>query len=101
MPNPQVKEKQSSPRRSFKTAYKIRILAEYDACSNQLARGELLRKEGLYSSRISTWKKERETGKLGGKYKNKSDKKIEDCCLKKIIRLKKKLAQAEAIIDLQ
>ncbi|QNR82659.1 hypothetical protein [Piscirickettsia salmonis] len=65
IPNPQVKEKQSSPRRSFKTAYKIRILAEYDACSNQLARGELLRKEGLYSSRISTWKRNERLGNLG------------------------------------
>ncbi|PEQ14971.1 transposase [Piscirickettsia salmonis] len=65
-----------------------------------MARGELLRKEGLYSSRISTWKKERETGKLGGKYKNKSDKKMK-LLSQENIRLKKKLAQAEAIIDLQ
>lgn len=100
IPDSQVKEKQSSARRSFKTAYKIRILAEYDACSNQLARGELLRKEGLYSSRISTWRKERDNGKLGGKHKGKSDKKMK-LLSQENIRLKKKLAQAEAIIYLQ
>ena len=69
IPNPQVKEKQSSPRRSFNTAYKIRILAEYDACSNQLAHGELLRKEGRIHQEFLPGKRSESLGNLGGNIK--------------------------------
>ena len=94
----QVKARKS--RRSFITEYKLNILAEYNTCDNALARGELLRREGLYSSRISTWKKELEEGKLGRKAKQQARSKAEKQA-REIKRLKKKLAQAETIVELQ
>lgn len=53
VPDPQVKAtRHYTPRRAYDPAYKTRILAAYDACKTASARGELLRKEGLYHSRI-------------------------------------------------
>lgn len=52
-------------RRSFTAQYKADILAEYDA-ADPAARGVLLRREGLYSSHISEWRKARDSGALTG-----------------------------------
>lgn len=52
-------------RRSFTAQYKADILAEYDAAS-PAERGVLLRREGLYSSHISEWRKARDSGALAG-----------------------------------
>ena len=49
-------------RRRFSTAYKLRILAEADACTEPGAIGALLRREGLYSSHLSTWRAQRAAG---------------------------------------
>jgi transposase len=98
--NPQVKPaKQYAPRRSYDDAYKKRVLALLDACTNGAERSALLRREGLYYSRICAWRKE----ELQGKLKNKSgkNKPRTDHLTAEIVQLKKKLAQAEAIIDLQ
>jgi len=57
IPDAQVKTGQRATRRKFSVAYKVKILAQYEACSNALARGELLRKEGLYHSRLTAWRK--------------------------------------------
>ena len=99
IPDPQVSAQQS-PRRSFSTVYKVKILAAYEACTNALSRGELLRKEGLYMSRISSWRKQRDAGRLGKKRAS-SSKPTHAQLLRENGRLKKKLSQAEAIIDLQ
>jgi hypothetical protein len=57
-PDPQVKLKKTYPlRRSFSASCKLRILEDFDACKSALARGIFLRKEGLYYSTISNWKK--------------------------------------------
>ena len=90
----------SSPRRSYSTEYKLRILSAYEACDNALARGELLRKEGLYSSRISTWRKQRDLGRLG-KSKTNRHQKIIGQLRAENHQLKKKLRQADALIELQ
>jgi len=50
-------------RRSFTAEYKSEILAEYDA-ADPAARGVLLRREGLYSSHLSEWRKARDSGAL-------------------------------------
>lgn len=55
-----LKPGQRAPRRKFSVAYKLQILEAYEACDNALARGALLRKEGLYASRLSTWRKQRD-----------------------------------------
>jgi transposase len=59
-PNPEVLER-SSGRRQFSAKYKAKILAEYDALP-RLERGALLRREGLYSSLITTWRRQRDEG---------------------------------------
>ncbi len=51
-------------RRSFTAQYKFDILTEYDA-ADPAARGVLLRREGLYSSHLSEWRKARHSGALG------------------------------------
>ena len=57
-PNPEVPEK--ARRRQFSTAYKQRILEEADRCTELGQIGALLRREGLYSSHLSTWRSQRE-----------------------------------------
>ena len=59
-PNPEVFER-SVGRRQFSAKYKAKILAEYDALP-RLERGALLRREGLYSSLITTWRRQRDEG---------------------------------------
>jgi transposase len=53
-PDPEVPER-SAGRRQFSAKYKAKILAEYEALPRS-ERGELLRREGLYSSLITTWR---------------------------------------------
>ena len=60
VPNPEVLER-SAGRRQFSAKYKAKILAEYDTLS-RLDRGALLRREGLYSSLITTWREQRDKG---------------------------------------
>lgn len=100
IPNPQVNAKQTAPRRTFTTEYKLKILAAYEACGNPLARGELLRSEGLYSSRISSWKQQRDAGRLGATNNKKATGKLQQLT-RENAGLKKKLAQANALIELQ
>ena len=97
----QVKiKKKYSTRRSFDTAYKLRILAAYNACESASDRGALLRKEGLYSSRISLWKQQYENSNLTDKKQTRNTLRT-DHLVREIEQLKKKLSHAEAIIDLQ
>jgi transposase-like protein len=51
-------------RRTFTAKYKARILAEADACTAPGAVGELLRREGLYTSHLTYWRKQRKDGAL-------------------------------------
>jgi transposase-like protein len=51
-------------RRSFTAGYKARILAEADACTVPGEVGELLRREGLYTSHLTYWRKQRKDGAL-------------------------------------
>ena len=95
--DPEVKP--IKPRRSYDNAYKARILAAYEACQTPAERGALLRREGLYSSTIPAWRKKQANDKLKGKSQNSSPR--IDHLTKENEQLKKKLAQAEAIIDLQ
>src|SRR3972149_3496587 len=61
-PSPEVPEK--ARRRRFEAAYKLRILAEADRCAAAGQLGELLRREGLYSSHLTSWRKQRDAGAL-------------------------------------
>jgi len=51
-------------RRRFSAEYKLKILREAEACSASGEVGALLRREGLYSSLLSEWRKQREAGSL-------------------------------------
>lgn len=53
-------------RRSFTAEYKARIIAEYDAAEPNGAKGEILRREGLYESSISRWKAKSAQAPAGG-----------------------------------
>jgi len=53
-------------RRRFTAEYKLAIVAEYDGCTDPGEKGALLRREGLYSSHITEWRKAGKTGSLAG-----------------------------------
>ncbi len=96
-----------APRRRFTREYKISILERVDACTNPGEIGKLLRQEGLYSSHLSSWRGQRRAGilnALGRKRgaKAKSSMQLEnEKLLRENTRLRKKLAHAEKIIDVQ
>ena len=62
-PNPEVPERPE--RRKFTAEYKLRILAEADACKTHGEISALLRREGLYSSHLSRWRQRQRAGALG------------------------------------
>lgn len=53
-------------RRRFSAEYKLKILREAEACTQPGEIGALLRREGLYSSNLTTWRAQRERGELLG-----------------------------------
>lgn len=55
---------EKTQRRRFTAEYKRRILAEMDACSKHGELGALMRREGIYSSHLATWRMQRERGEL-------------------------------------
>ena len=61
-PDPEVPERARGPRR-YSARYKARILEEYERL-DKAGKGALLRREGLYTSLISQWRKQRERGAL-------------------------------------
>ena len=61
-PDPQVPER-ARGRRRFPASYKARILEEYDGL-DRADKGALLRREGLYTSLLSEWRKQRDRGAL-------------------------------------
>lgn len=106
--SPEVPEKPT--RRRFEASYKLRILAEADRCTQPGQLGELLRREGLYSSHLITWRRQREVGSLealqpkkrGRKPHRKDAKDAElECLRRENRRLMERLRQAETIIEVQ
>ncbi len=61
-PDPQLVERPR--RRKFTAEYKVRVVREADGCSKPGEVGALLRREGLYSSHLSVWRKQRGAGAL-------------------------------------
>jgi transposase-like protein len=93
-------------RRRFTAEYKLRILQAADDCSpGEL--GALLRREGLYSSHLTTWRRQRDAGQLAGlapkKRGPKPDPQAEELARlhRENERLQARLQQAEAILDAQ
>jgi transposase len=108
VPSPEVPEK--PVRRRFSGEYKLRILAEADACTEPGMLGELMRREGLYSSHLSTWRRQRDAGMLAGLTPKRRGRKAKPKNLladenkrleRENRRLKEQLRQAELIIGVQ
>lgn len=96
-------------RRNLSNKYKLQILERVDRCEASGERiGEVLRKEGLYSSQLATWRRQRREGTLGalgrkrGPKPSKSAEQLENEKLRRqLARVQKKLEHAEKIIDVQ
>jgi len=106
--DPEVPEK--ADRRRFSAEYKSSILRQVEACQGAGDVGALLRKEGLYSSHLTTWRRQREVGILSGlkpKQRGRKAKLIHplqeenEQLRKENSRLQKRLKKAELIIDIQ
>jgi len=106
--DPEVPE--NKPRRNFTAQYKLEILKKADACNEPGQLGALLRREGLYSSNLTTWRRQREKGQLDalspkkrgrkGEGKNPLNRRVAEL-ERENERLKRKLKKAEIIIDVQ
>jgi transposase len=96
-------------RRRFTAAYKRSIIDEADAARDAGAVGALLRREGLYSSHLATWRRQRKQGELDALTSKKRGPKVVVSPLVKEnrelqaanARLTKKLKNAELIIEVQ
>ena len=108
LPNPEVVA--TARRRQFTSADKRRILEAADRCTQPGEIGALLRKEGIYSSHLSTWRRQRAADERAALAPQKRGRKAdpvqtEDRRVLQLTqennRLCRKLAQANAIIDVQ
>ena len=107
-PDPEVVA--TAKRRSFSKTEKLRILAAADACVAPGDIGALLRREGIYSSHLATWRKQRQLageaqlveGKRGPKVKpGAAQDRLVLQLQDEVKRLRGKLAKADLIIDVQ
>ncbi len=107
-PDPEVEGK--AQRRTFTAAYKRRILEKADQCMRPGELGSLLRREGLHSSHLTKWRRQREEGVLNGLTPRKRGPRKEPvnplarqlaAQERENQRLRQKLEKAEAIIDFQ
>ena len=104
---PEVEVAEKAVRRQFSAEYKRRILQEADTCAQRGEVGALLRREGLYSSHLNTWRHQRARGELQGLTPARRGRKTDPQAvenarlLRETERLKAQLARAELIIDVQ
>ena len=106
---PEIEVAAKATRRRFKVEYKRTILREADACRTPGAVGALLRREGLYSSHLTTWRGARERGELAGAAKKRGptrqvadprDKRITEL-ERESTRWRKRAERAEVLVELQ
>ncbi len=107
-PDPEVVAKPK--RRRFTAEYRLRILEEAERCTESGEVGRLLRREGLYSSHLTAWRKARRDGALRGlhskkrgakpKASNPLEPKVREL-ESKVARLEKELHKAHTILDVQ
>ncbi len=96
-------------RRRFTAEYKLRILREAEGCDGRGEIGALLRREGLYSSNLTQWRKQRERGELEGLSRKRGPlPKPRDPLADKVrvlerenARLKLRAERAEGLVELQ
>jgi transposase len=105
VPDPELVEQ--AKRRSFSAKYKLEILAKADACTAPGEIGELLRREGLYTSHLTYWRKQRKAGALkelgrprGRKPADRRDAEIAGL-QRRLERSEAELAKARKVIEIQ
>ena len=107
-PDPEVVP--TAKRRAFSKAEKLRILAAADACVAPGDIGALLRREGIYSSHLATWRKQRQSADATAALERKRGPKADPTAAqtrrvleleKEVERLRAKLVKADLIIDVQ
>jgi transposase len=102
-PDPEVRP----VRQSYPPAYKLKVLAELDAADSKTERGEIMRREGLYSSLISAWRDQRDLGALAAMRQAKPGPKTDPVradnarLRARVAQLETELATAEELIDAQ
>jgi transposase-like protein len=108
IPNPEVETK--AVRRRFSAKYKRSVLEQADRCTNHGDIGALLRREGLYSSHLTNWRRQREEGALGGLAPRKRGRKPDPATAERRViaklskeneRLRGQLKKAQTIIEVQ
>jgi len=92
-PDPELAER--AKRRRFSGEYKLAVLREADGCSEPGAIGALVRREGLYSSHLAAWRKQREQGTLAGLSRQRGRSKA-DPRDQQIVALRRRAEHAEA-----
>jgi transposase-like protein len=106
---PAIEVVAKAARRRFTVEYKRKVVREADACKTPGAVGALLRREGLYSSHLTTWRAARERGALAGAPKTRGpvrrmadprDKQLAEQA-REISRWQKRAERAEALVALQ
>ena len=107
---PETEVLAKAQRRRFTAEYKRRILKEADRCTQPGEIGALLRREGLYSSALTTWRSARERGEMAGlapKKRGRRTKRV-DPLARKIAAQEREMAQwkaraqrAEALVEIQ
>lgn len=106
---PAIEVVAKATRRRFTGEYKRKIVREADGCRTPGAIGALLRREGLYSSHLTTWRAARERGELAGTPKQRGparrvvdprDKRISELERERT-RWQKRAERAEALVELQ
>ena len=109
-PSPDPEVAATAKRRQFSSGDKRRILAAADRCTEVGEIGALLRREGLYSSQLATWRKQRAATERAGLEPQKRGRKADPTLAearrvatltKENERLRRKLATAQTIIDVQ
>ena len=100
-PDPEVSARHT--RRRFTTSYKLEILRKAEACTRAGELGALLRKEGLYSSLLVTWRRQRAEGltpKKRGRKATPADPHLK-ALEQENRRLTRRLQKAEALLEFQ
>ena len=103
--NPEVLER-SSGRRQFSAKYKAKILSEYDSLPRS-ERGAMLRREGLYSSLVSTWRRQRDEGahealaRAAGRQKTDPRDREITSLKREVNRLESELDKSRRVIEIQ
>lgn len=107
-PDPEVVAKPT--RRQFTAQYRLRIVQEADRCTEPGAVGQLLRREGLYSSHLNKWRKTYRDGALGALSPKKRGRKAEERnpldrrvrqLEGELARTREELRRANLILDMQ